>query len=94
MTTHYYIYYKVSPEAAERLRAAVEALQRELAEKTGVEGRLLSRRDDPGTWMEIYENVADTRAFDSALARALERVRFAELLGPGSARKTEIFRPL
>ena len=33
----------------------------------------LVRRDDPRTWMEIYEHVHDTRAFEAALAAAVLR---------------------
>jgi hypothetical protein len=94
MTASYYIYYSVAPAQAECVRLAVSELQRSLAAGTGVAGRLLCRRDRPQTWMEIYENVADEAAFEAALERELERLQFSSLLGPGSPRHIEVFRPL
>jgi hypothetical protein len=93
MSMSYYIYYRVAPQLAGRVRPAVEELQRSLAAKAGVKGRLLCRRDKPETWMEIYENVADGDGFEAALGAELDRLRLAEMLGPG-ARRTEVFRPL
>jgi hypothetical protein len=85
----YYIYYKVPAAESQNIRAAAEELQRGLASKTGVRGRLMCRRDEPQTWMEIYEDVPDIDAFERALDAELKRVKFAELLG--GARHTEIF---
>jgi hypothetical protein len=88
----YYIYYKVPAQAEAQLKPAVEDLQRSLAAKSGVRGRLLRRRDKTDTWMEIYEDVGDPDAFESLLGSELKRVRFAELLGPDSPRRTEVFQ--
>ena len=55
---------------------------------TGVRGRLMRRRDDPGTWMEVYEGIADAVAFESALNEAAARTGAAALCGH---RVTEIF---
>ena len=90
----FYIYYRVPAQNSQPIRAAVNDLQRALMAKTGVAGQLLCRHDDPRTWMEIYENVPDADAFLSVLGGELERLRFDELLGRGSSRQTEIFRPL
>jgi hypothetical protein len=35
--------------------------------RTGVKGRLLARRDEPATWMEVYEGVDDASDFGRAL---------------------------
>jgi hypothetical protein len=88
----YYIYYRVPKENGARARTAVSALQRELGEVTGIDGRLLRRRDDETTWMEIYENVPDGARFEAALAALVERHGIAALLSPGSSRKQEIFQ--
>jgi hypothetical protein len=90
----YYIYYKVSPSQASTIREAVDELQRSMAARTGIAGRLMCRRDRPDTWMEVYEDVRDEAGFDAALADEVKRSRFAELLGAGATRITEIFRPL
>jgi Domain of unknown function (DUF4936) len=92
MNSSYYIYYRVPPDKAGRARAAVDALQLELSETTGIGGRLLRRRDDETTWMEIYEGVPDGARFEAQLARLVERHGLLALLAPGSARKQEIFR--
>jgi len=87
----YYVYYRVPAENAARARAAVGAMQRELSEIAGIGGRLLRRRDDETTWMEIYENVADAERFEAELGALAERHGLAALLAPGSARKREVF---
>jgi hypothetical protein len=94
MSVSYYIYYQVDPRSAAAVRAAVQELQRSLQAKAGVAGRLLSRRDDPDTWMEVYEHVPDPEGFEALLAAELERLRIGELLGDARARHIEIFRPL
>ena len=88
----YYVYYRVAAENAGRARAAVGALQRQLTSVTGIGGRLLRRRDDETTWMEIYENVADPARFEVELAELVKHHGLADLLVPGSSRKQEIFR--
>jgi hypothetical protein len=92
LKSSYYIYYRVPAENAVRARTAVSDLQRELSEATGIGGRLLRRRDDETTWMEIYENVTDSARFEAQISQLVERHGFAALLAPGSSRKQEIFR--
>ena len=65
--THYFVWYRV-PGDAGAARARVDALQREIESRTGVIGRLLMRPGVPPTWMEIYEGVRDSSAFEAALA--------------------------
>jgi uncharacterized protein DUF4936 len=91
VTLSYYVYYRVPAENAERARKAVGAIQRELSGTTGVAGRLLRRRDDASTWMEIYENVQDGARFEAQLAGLVERHALSALLAPGSSRKHEVF---
>ena len=92
MKLSYYVYYRVPTENAERARAAVGTLQRQLTSVTGIGGRLLRRRDDETTWMEIYENVADPVRFEAELAELVKHHGLGALLVPGSSRKQEIFR--
>lgn len=93
MTVGYYVYYRVAPGEFERGKQLVGALQDEVRASTGVSGRLLRRRDDETTWMEIYEGVSDLQAFEASLVDAVERSGFASLLASGSTRITEIFGP-
>ncbi|MCC7218009.1 MAG: DUF4936 family protein [Burkholderiales bacterium] len=80
--THYYIWYRIGGDPA-KARAAVNALMQDVALHAGVIGRLMLRRDDPTTWMEIYENVVDTALFDSVLADATVRSGIAASAGEG-----------
>jgi hypothetical protein len=66
---HYYVWYRVLA-APGNARRAVEALQEDLAQRTGIRGRVLVRRDDPATWMEIYDGGAAPAQFEPALAAA------------------------
>jgi len=86
-----YVYYKVANAEDPAGRALVAALQADVQRATGIAGRLLRRRDDPATWMEVYEGVHDVDAFQLALGDALARHAFASLLATGAARHTECF---
>ena len=64
---NYYVYYKVSPEQLGTVRSAVRTLFA-AAEKTfGVRGRWMRRRDDPSTYMEVFEGVKDEAGFEALL---------------------------
>ncbi|HYD56298.1 MAG TPA: DUF4936 family protein [Burkholderiales bacterium] len=80
---NYYVYYKVEPARAEALRADVQSLFERVERACGVRGRWMRRRDDPETFMEVYEDVQDAEAFESLLER--EGAAF------GFARKVERF---
>jgi hypothetical protein len=85
----YYIYYRVAQPA--QARVLVREIQAALKGRTGIEGRLLRKHDDPSTWMEIYEGVEDTDAFEQCLAAAAQATNFAAVLVAGSARQMERF---
>ena len=80
---NYYVYYKVAPERANEVRAQVEALFALIEKQTRIRGRWMRRRDDPTTYMEVFEGVEDEAAFEAVLAR--EGARF------GVQRKVERF---
>ena len=80
---NYYVYYKVSPAQLAEVRPRVQDLFREAKLGFGVSGRWMRRRDDPTTYMEVYEGVSDDAAFEMLLAR--EAARF------GVPRKVERF---
>ena len=73
---NYYVYYKVDPAHAAALRRSVERLFGKIEKQFGVRGRWMRRRDDPTTYMEVYEGVNDEQAFEAVLARE------APALGP------------
>ena len=66
---NYYVYYKVDRERLAALRALVDHLFQEIETRTGVRGRWMHRRDDPLTYMEVYEGVKDEKAFEALLER-------------------------
>ena len=80
---NYYVYYKVDPKRLPELRAGVERLFKAVERECGVRGRWMHRRDDPVTYMEVYEGVKDPAAFEAVLAR--------ESAGLGVQRRTELF---
>jgi quinol monooxygenase YgiN len=67
--THYYVYYKIAPDQLSGLREAVQTLFRNIEKQSGVRGRWMRRRDDPSTFMEVYEEVQDAAAFEALLER-------------------------
>lgn len=67
--THYYVYYRVDPARLEELRGAVGRMLEAIERASGVRGRWMRRRDEPTTFMEVYENVADDRTFEALLER-------------------------
>ncbi|MEX2198325.1 MAG: DUF4936 family protein [Burkholderiales bacterium] len=81
--TSYYVYYRIAPDRAAGLRKDVERLFDLIEASTGVRGRWMRRRDDPGTYMEIYENIVDGSAFEALLQR--------EAAGLGLERQVERF---
>ena len=66
---NYYVYYKVDAARLPDLRRRIESLFKLVEQQTGVRGRWMHRRDDPSTYMEVYEGVKDEAAFESLLER-------------------------
>ena len=68
--TNYYVYYRIDAGQLGALRIAVEKLFGKIQKESGVRGRWMRRRDEPTTYMEVYEGVTDEQAFEAVLARA------------------------
>jgi hypothetical protein len=81
--TNYYVYYKVDAARISALRSEIDILFKKMQLETGVRGRLMHRRDQPLTYMEVYEGVKDEQAFEAVLARETAKL--------GLERKTERF---
>lgn len=73
MTANYFVWYKVATPEDPELELAVRGMQARLACRSGIAGRLMKRRDAPDTWMEVYEAVADTRAFEQAMQSLVDQ---------------------
>ena len=83
---NYYVYYKLNAEQVAAARSLVNELFEQIKQKFGVHGRWMRRRDDPSTFMEVYEGVRDGAAFEALMQR--EAARF------GVPRRLEIFSPV
>jgi hypothetical protein len=66
---NYYVYYKLSPTTVADMQVKVNAFFALVEQQFGVRGRWMRRRDDPSTFMEVYEGIRDERAFDALLER-------------------------
>jgi hypothetical protein len=89
LTLSYFVYYRVTqPQLA---AIAVRGMQSELLANSGVSGRLLAKRDQPGLWMEVYEGVQDASAFEAELDRLIAAMKLDGFVEPGSRRHTECF---
>ena len=88
---HFYIYYRIAAAHAADARTALEGVMHALEQRFAVSGRLLCGQNDADLWMEVYENVGDPVAFESAMNKLLAETRFASWLAVGSARRTERF---
>jgi hypothetical protein len=80
---NYYVYYKVPSDRTEALRALVSDLFTKIENQTGVRGIWMRRRDDPATYMEIYQGVKDAKTFEALLEREGAKL--------GLPRKLEVF---
>jgi hypothetical protein len=89
--SNYYVYYRIDPARLEELRRSVATLFESIARDCGVQGRWMRRRDDPSTYMEVYEGVADAALFESRLLAEVDRLGFARSLEKGSTRHVECF---
>lgn len=88
----YFVYYRIHANADRNdARRRIAEMQQRLAESLGLTCRLLHRRDDDRTWMEVYEAVTDTNAFELALQQEVDTANVQSLIEPGSARHIERF---
>jgi hypothetical protein len=67
---NYYVYYKIDPLNLKDVGPKVANLLKVVFAETRIQGRWLRRRDDPSTYMEVYEDVKDESAFEALLERA------------------------
>lgn len=67
-----YVYYRVDPAQAGLAATRIDALLSTMAAHCSQPPRRLIRCDDPATWMEIYEEIADFTTFAAALNAAVQ----------------------
>lgn len=83
---NYYVYYKLEADRLPPARSLVMELLDKIEQQLGVRGRWMRRRDDPTTYMEVYEGVKDEAAFESLIEREGAKL--------GVPRKLERFVPV
>ncbi len=86
-----YVYYRVDPAEASLAHDRIHVLQKAMAHYCGLPPRLLVRCDDPTTWMEIYEGIADPECFEAALNESAETLGCAAFTE--GERHVECFAP-
>ena len=89
MSMSLYVYFNAS-QAPDDLLLRLQAMQQELT-GYGVRASLLQRRDQPDTWMEVYEGINNAADFSARLAHAVARHDVASGCGD---RHEEWFQPL
>lgn len=75
-----YVYYRIQPERTDDALQRAAGLMRAMRAFCGLPPRMMQRCDEPATWMEIYEDIADWPAFVSALDRATAESGLASCL--------------
>lgn len=91
---HWFVYYKLDPQAARQLVPQLRQLQADAADGR-VRARLMKRVDDEDgvvTMMEVYEGIAEPQAFEARLAAAVTRAGLPESLA--AQRRLERFEDL
>jgi len=84
----FFVWYRVNRDDLDS-DVAIRSMMARLACRSGVAGRLLKKRDEPGLWMEIYLDVADPVRFEHLLRQAVDEFD-VEMFIDG-ARRTECF---
>lgn len=75
-----YVYYRIQPERTDDALLRAAGLMQAMRTFCGLPPRMMQRCDEPATWMEIYEDIADWPAFVSALDRATAESGLASCL--------------
>lgn len=66
--TSIFVYYRVAPRDWHEAEFLVRAMQARLACRTGIQGRLLKKQQEPGLWMEVYDSIPQPAKFERHLA--------------------------
>jgi hypothetical protein len=86
----YFIWYRVNRDDHDT-ETVIHGMMSRLACRSGVTGKLLKKRDQPGLWMEVYDEVGDAEPFERLLRQAVDEFDVEMFIdGP---RCTECFIP-
>ncbi|MGA7179271.1 MAG: DUF4936 family protein [Thiobacillaceae bacterium] len=84
-----YVYYRVAQCDWNEAENLIRSLQARLACRSGIAGRLLKKRGEPGLWMEVYESIAQLEAFERHLAQLEDEFDIAVFID--GVRHREVF---
>lgn len=70
-----FVYYRIDSAHAFEAAGRIDDLLKKMASHCMLPPRRLCRCDDPDTWMEIYEGIADLPGFVTALQNELRAGR-------------------
>ncbi len=88
MAYTYCVWYRVTDDGPDT-ETVLRSMMARLACRTGIEGRLMKKCDEPRLWMEVYTEVADADAFASRLAQAADEYDVAMFVA--GERRVECF---
>jgi hypothetical protein len=87
-----YVYYRILPEQLAEARAAACKMIEAMHTLSGVEGRLLTKVDEPLLWMEVYEGFGNQAEFLSMLQESVEQSGLLARLADDGKRHIEVFQ--
>ena len=87
-----YVYYRILPGEVAAARAAAREMIDAMRTRSGVEGRLLTKVDEPLLWMEVYEGFGDQAQFLSMLQESVEQSGLLPRLVDDGKRHIEVFQ--
>ena len=87
-----YVYYRILPEQLAEARAAACKMIEAMRTLSGVEGRLLTKVDEPLLWMEVYEGFGNQAQFLSMLQESVEQSGLLARLADDGKRHIEVFQ--
>ena len=92
MTVSCFIYYRVLPDHVTEASRAARSTVEQIRARTGVDGQLMTKVNEPLLWMEVYENIGDEAAFLSAMRECVAQSDLCRWLQGEQQRQTEIFQ--
>ena len=66
---NFYVYYKLDEGRMARAGSFIKDIFHKVEKQFGIKPRWMRRRDDPSTYMEVYEGVKDEKAFEALMER-------------------------
>lgn len=92
MTVSCFIYYRVLPDHVAEASDAARNMVEQIRLRTGIDGQLMTKVNEPLLWMEVYEDIGDEAAFLSTMRECVAQSNLCAWLQGERQRQTEIFQ--